>query len=383
MAMLLAAGIGAAGSIGGALLSGGGGPTGPTRFEKREIERQRLETEKATKKAELGTQLATQQSQATESARLGLFSALGAEGTYDNQPSAFTGISPGGGGLFKDVTLKDKATGEYRLLASSEKVAAGGKKKKKQRLVDFGVEAKGKILDPEAFVKQATNTAQFRTMSRLTAEADQLIKREGPLWEEMNNSVLGGIYEGAAALHREQMKTISDAMARGGTARRQGLAAIQQMRAVENNNRQRQQSLWQGKLALDQWARNNARTQLAFNQAWVNNHEGVRDKFNTTMNNLAQFYGKTIMPSAINAASDNTSNALRAAGLAATRSKQQSGVGDIVSGLSTMLFSGGVKGLLSTPGAEAGGGGTSPGGVGAGGGVSLPGGGAVAIGGPF
>lgn len=347
MAMLAAAAIGAAGTIGGSLLSGGGGPEGPTRFEKRAIERQQLETEKATKRAELGTQLAMEQASATEAARLGLFSALGAPGTYDGAPSAFTGAPGGATGLFRDVTLKDRATGEYRLLAASEDVARGAKKKKKQREAEFGVEAKGKVLDPEAFVSQATQTAQFRTLSRLTAEADQLVRREGPLWEEMNESVLGGIYEGAAALQREQMKLISDNMARGGTARRQGLAAIQQMRAAESNNRQRQQALWQGKLALDQWSRNNARTQLAFNQAWVNNHEGVRDKFSDTMTSLSQFYGRTIMPSALESASSIASNSLKASQLASMRSQQQSGVGDIVSGLSSMLFGGGLQGLLS------------------------------------
>jgi hypothetical protein len=377
MAMLLAAGIGAAGTIGGALIGrGGGGGTVSDEFIAQREALTRATAARQEVEAKLGADIARQQSAATEAARLGLFTGLGDVGTYEERyedfarrravggRGLFTGAAAGAGdGLFRDVTLRERIRevipeggiksieDEARRLGVSEEYLS-----QHPELIGhlpatrFEAEAKGKILDVEKFLGKATTSRQFRMMSRLTAEADQMIRREGPMWEQMNQSVLGGIYEGSAAMHRENMKTLSDSLARGGTARRAGLAALQSMRAAESNNRQRQQALWQGKLAIEQWSRDNARTQLGFNQMWVGNHEGVRDKFSGMMNNLATFYGRTIYPSAVQGAANVASTSTKLIQLANTRSTQQDGVGDIVSGLSSMIFGGALKSMFAGPG---------------------------------
>jgi hypothetical protein len=171
-------------------------------------------------------------------------------------------------------------------------------------------------------------------VSYMTAEADQLLRREGPLWESLETSVLGGIYEGAAALSRENAEQINRMVARGGNARRQGVAAALKIRAQEKVNSERVGALRQANMALNLWARDNARNQLAFNQAWTDNVGGIRDTFNNAITQVSQFYAQTIMPtlqSGLNAAAANSGAVASQANTSASSS------GKLVAGLSGIL----------------------------------------------
>lgn len=366
---LAVAGIGAAGSVAGGLLSGGGGKPSLSRSEKRAMGLERARAARQELQAELGADVAREQATATEAARLGLFTSIGDIGTYEESYEDYArrrqdglfgapGAAPGTGELFRDITKTGRIKEHIPYVQSIEdaaraagiseaEVSATGRGIRKKHVgTQFEAEARGKALNVPEFLRRAKDSRQFRMVSRLTAEADQLMRREGPLWDELNTSILGGIYEGAAALGKEQTKAISDALARGGSARRQGLAVVQQMRAAEQVNRQRTQALWQSKLQLDSWIRDNARSQLQFNQQWVANHAGVRDQFSQTMENLATFYGKTIMPSALAANSAIGNTAVGMHQLANARSEQKNGIGQMVSGIGSILMGAGLKGLM-------------------------------------
>lgn len=138
-------------------------------------------------------------------------------------------------------------------------------------------------LDPEATVRNVEKSAQFRIASRLTAEAEQLIAREGPLYNEMLNNMQLPIIEGSAAVARENAAQLKRAMARGGAARREAMQAVQQIRSRERVNSQKVQQLAQTRFALDQWARQNARTTLQFGQNWAANLGGIRESYNQAM----------------------------------------------------------------------------------------------------
>lgn len=367
---LAAAGIGAIGSIGGALLGGKkDGKVKLSRAQKRLAGAAELEQQKAILRGEMAAGMAQKQLAASEAARIGLFNRLGDVGTYEESYEDYaartrgaaefaTGASIGGpGGLFKTVTERDKVKGTFQYVAD---VSEGQAVPYKSVGRDFSVQLEGQMLDVPEFMKQATDSRQFRMLSKLTAEADQLIRKEGPLWDEFNASIVGSIYEQSGALHRENMKQISDNLARGGTARRAGVAAIEAMRAAENTNRMRTEAVWQSKLAIDQWARDNAANVMQMNMAYVDNLGGLRDNYNQMMTNITMFHGTGIMPTQVSAANASIDNYTKLAGIAAMERDHQSGVSDILTGLSMNLFGAGLKGILG------GGGGTtlSPSGMG-------------------
>jgi len=74
---------------------------------------------------------------------------------------------------------------------------------------------------------------------------------------------------------------------------------MQQIRVAEQANRVRSTQLWNSSLALNQWSRDNARTQLDFNQQWASNAPGVRDSFYQHLDNITEFVVKTALPQAL------------------------------------------------------------------------------------
>jgi len=161
------------------------------------------------------------------------------------------------------------------------------------------------IIDPTKYSTSVLNSPQGREVSYLTAQSDQLIRQQGPLWDQMSQSVLGPIYQGAAALQKQSAQQISEQIARGGSARRQGLGDALQMQNQEAINADRSNQLWNANLSLNQFAINNARSQLLFNQAWTSNLPGVRDAYNQAMTSLTDFMSSTIIPSMQNTAYKN------------------------------------------------------------------------------
>ena len=146
---------------------------------------------------------------AAEQARQNVFTSLGAPGTYGTPgtpgaPSAGTGT----GDVFQsDTTTKSPA-------ALSQFSRGGGYTK------EFAEwESRKGILDPEKYGDDIRSSAQFRIQSARTAEAEQLLNREGKMWDELNNSVYGVIAEGSSQQWREDLRSIKNQAAKGGSAR--------------------------------------------------------------------------------------------------------------------------------------------------------------------
>ena len=297
MPLIIGALIGAGASIGGSAIQAAASKkiakaqikAAKTMEEGRAIERTAL-----GQKAESAREIAEEQRARTETARVGLFTSLGAPGTYGPEAAGQYGQSGMG--------APSGLSGLYGLETREGQVSAediGGTLSK--RISDW--KTTGQMLDVDKFLQTAKSSASFRTVSKMVAESEQLLSRSGPLWDGMYNSVMGGIMEGAASQQREMMDQISRDMARSGTARRQGLATVQKMQAIEAVNRQRVQATWQASLALEQWVRQYAANTQNFAQGWVNNHDGVRDQFSSAMTELTNFWTTSTMPIMMQASS--------------------------------------------------------------------------------
>jgi hypothetical protein len=227
---------------------------------------------------------------AAEQAYTGVVSRLGAPGTYD-LPGAEPSLlgAPAGaipeGETAPSIFTTEKATGAQATRVSKKKKLGG-----KEAIQDIT------RVDPTALQQQVEGSAQFRIMSRLTAEAEQLIAREGPLYDEMMNSLQLPILEGAGAMARENTEALKRAAARGGSARRSALEAVQKIRAQERINSQKVMALSQTRFALDQWARENARTTLEFGQNWASNLGGIRESYNQAMDQASSLMLNSALP---------------------------------------------------------------------------------------
>lgn len=252
------------------------------------------------------SELARRNLLASEQAKMNVLGSLGQPGTYGPAPGSNAGpislgvLKPTGlGSLYKAGSLLEgpsqaKITGTV----SGEDVALGNEAKWKGKK-DW--EVTGTNMDPDAIAAEVKDSAGFRTVSRMVAEAEQLMNRSGPLWNELNNSVVGGIYESNAAFQRQAMDEIARSVARGGTARRVGMQAVQAFQAQEQINRSRTSQLWQAKMGLEQFRTQYAQQATSYANAWVNNTAGLRDSFVGALNNLQMFWSQTLAPSLVGA----------------------------------------------------------------------------------
>lgn len=153
-----------------------------------------------------------------------------------------------------------------------------------------------KKLDPKAYQKELEKSTQFRIQSRMTAESEQLLKREGPLWDEMIKNQQLPILEGASAMARENAEAFRREAAKGGAARRGAFETVQRIRAQERINTTKMQQLAGVRSNLDIWARENARTQLEFNQNWAANLGGIRESYNKAMDGASELMTSKAIP---------------------------------------------------------------------------------------
>lgn len=336
LAILGGAAIAAGGTIGAAALAPGppdysdlAGAQADTAFA----------NQKAVAKADLYNQLAHEATTRAERSRMGTWGLLGEPGTYEQGFETYR----------KETPVDWKAlVNPYKKISASTTVEHPTDPTKSEE-----VSAEMFALKPGKYIKGITGTRQYRMASYLTAEADQLIRREGPLWRSMHQSVVGGIYEGSAALQRAQMEEISRQTAKSGNARRQGVATVERIRAMERNNRDKTHNLWQAEMSLNLWARENARTQLNFNQAWVGGLPGIRDSAVNAMNSIRDFYGGVVLPTAIGANNTAFDNNLRVATLQEQAKASDTATAELVAGLSNIV--GGALMSYSGGGGAAGG----------------------------
>ena len=181
-----------------------------------------------------------------------------------------------GGGLFKNV----------KNVAAPGGLGVGGGK-------GVGTHAE---LDPQAAAEQLQDSSAGRQVSRMMAESEQLLARSGPLYDEMIRNTQLPIIESSAAAARENTEALRKAMARGGSARRDAFEAIQKMRSQDQLNMQRGQALADAHMKLDVWSRENAKNVIKFADDWSANQAGVRDSFNTAMDQAAELMSSSALP---------------------------------------------------------------------------------------
>jgi len=223
---------------------------------------------------------------AAEQTYQGVLNRLGAKGTYENVGGG-PGLNLGGGtaGSPEDAfTTKNAAD----LSAHVRNVD--------RRYTNPNDIQQFQQLDPTKATEQIEQSSQFRTMSRLQAESEQLLAREGDLYDEMIKNTQLPILEGASAMARENAEQLKRAFARGGSARRQAFEAVQKMRQKHEVNSQKVRAVAERRFELDQWARDNARTNLEFGQKWASNLGGVRESYNAAMDNAASLMVNGALP---------------------------------------------------------------------------------------
>jgi hypothetical protein len=131
------------------------------------------------------------------------------------------------------------------------------------------------IIDPEGYANQVIGSIPFQIRSKQTAEAMQLLNREGPEWDRLENATIGTIHEGAALQLRDTLRQLKNNYAKGGTARRTAINEYSTIMAQERAMQARTQETWQANLKLHSYVRQNADRVEAGNRSFVENVNGL------------------------------------------------------------------------------------------------------------
>ena len=204
---------------------------------------------------------------------------LGATGTYENV---------GGANASPSLLGSQPANAEDASIFKTEKVKSAAATDIDRRFATDANLQDVKKLDADATVKSLEGTSQFRTMSRLQAEAEQLVARQGPLWDELIKNQQLPIIEGSAAMARENAESVRRAFAKGGAARRTAFETVERIRSQERINSQKIQQIANARVSLDKWARENAQDVIGFGQKWASNLGGIREEYNRAMDSASE-----------------------------------------------------------------------------------------------
>lgn len=265
-----------------------------------------MEREKYSQMSQGYQDMAAKNLLASEQAKVSLLGMMGMPGTYGGGPggkitlgsltsNGVKGMIGGAGSLLSSG--RHNASGSV----SREDIAKVAGTKQGQYKGELGWSISGIALDPNKMAEEAANTEGFRQVSAMVAEASQFQNRQGKLWNQLNQSIVGGIYEGSAAIHKQQMEQIAKSMAKGGSARRMGLQMAQAMQSQEGINRSRTTSLWAAKNGIEQFRMSYVKDINTYSQQWVNNQAGIRDHFTTALNDIQMHWARTMPPSLISA----------------------------------------------------------------------------------
>lgn len=146
-----------------------------------------------------------------------LMASLGQPGTYSQHGVALPGgatIKGGGKGDgtgFETVTAQEQGYGMIH--------------------GDHEALAKARQLDPDAMASLIKGGTQFQIASQMTAEAQQLIQREGPLYEQYKKSLHGPLMQRASRQLEDTMDQLNRDFARGGSARSGAVKSALKMQA--------------------------------------------------------------------------------------------------------------------------------------------------------
>lgn len=242
-----------------------------------------------------------------ESTLAAVRSRLGAPGTYDMPGTEQLGLTGQQDPYYgteiskQDPSApwymgKETAVGGKEGIFEMQKTRGAGAQAIDPRYTSFESLQKAGVLDPAKYTAQLEKSAEFRIVSHLMAESEQMLKREGPLWDEMIKNTQLPIIEGASAMARENAENVRKAMQRGGAARRAGFEFVERARAQEKINTVKIQALSENRLKIDMWARDNARTNVEFAANWSKNLAGIREEFNASMDNASALMLGSALP---------------------------------------------------------------------------------------
>jgi len=343
--------IGGLFSAGGSIASAAISAKAAKKMQKRQHEQEfklltssQLQTEARSKQAQAEGALAMEGRSRAEEARMGLFGALGDKSTYGpggglgGSYAGAGGFGSVGGDIYEDRTIEGRYTAAD-LFGGEENVPGILGKKFNISGEGFDYSASAKLLNVDNFLSSAKASTSFKVVSQLVGESADLLNRDGPAWDRLMQSTIGSINEGAATMQREMSEQISRDMARGGTARRQGLATAQRLQAAESVHRMRTQQTWQAKLGIEDYVRKNAMNTQIFAQAWTANHEGVRDQVTNAMSNLTTMWTMNALPTVM--ASDAANFGRYADGIRGINDSAATGfansLGSAISGIGSLI----------------------------------------------
>lgn len=261
---------------------------------KKQLDRARREAARQSFLAGLAleeTEAAKARQRSSEEARLAVFQQLGAE------PAPAVPGAPPATGSGEPGDIYDTTSDAAQRSAAARGLVRYGHKLGPGVMERLEGTRKG-ILDPTKYAQEVGKGAGFQIQSKLTREAKQLLEREGPAWERLEQATHGQIFEGTATMLRESMREIRNAAAKGGTARRAALNDANRILAIESANRAKIQETWNANLKLDAYVRANAAAVQEQNRAFLDGLPGIRDTYNNTMNNLSKMMTEITIPRA-------------------------------------------------------------------------------------
>ena len=168
----------------------------------------------------------------------------------------------------------DQGLAQFATFGGKEPFAKG-KYKKGKGGVPGELGHRAGIIDPEGYANRVIGSIPFQIRSKQTAEAMQLLNKEGPAWDELENATIGTIHEGAALQLRDTMRQLKNNYAKGGTARRTAVNEFSTILAQERAMQSRVQESWQANLRLHSYIRQNADRVEAGNRSFVANIDGL------------------------------------------------------------------------------------------------------------
>lgn len=203
---------------------------------------------------------------AGEAAAMNIFNALGQPGTYE--PGSGTGTYGGGGtNLYQTDSMPDPSLKKMGKWASKDILATPRKG----------------VIDPEGYANAAIGSIPFKMRSKMTAQAYQLLNKEGEEWDMLENSTLGQIHEGAALQLRDTVRRLKNDYAKGGTARRTALAEMGTIQAAERAHQMKVNETWQANIRLHHYTQANADAVQKGNIEYVRTLPGLNAEYRAAM----------------------------------------------------------------------------------------------------
>ena len=144
------------------------------------------------------------------------------------------------------------------------------------------------ILDPAGYTNALSKSIPFQIQSQQVSESQQLLNREGPAWDLLENATLGQIHEGAALQLRDTLRQLKNQHAKGGTARRTALNEFNSILAAERAMRTRVSETWQANLRLHDYVRQNADRVAAGTSKFIADLPGLNDAYRGAMMETAK-----------------------------------------------------------------------------------------------